>query len=914
MKNIEKLLMSALVAGISFTACQKFDETARVDDNGGHMQVPAMDTTRFYPGVVRIKVTEEYSRLLEAEADERGVVAATKSSALFGTLSIKSMERTFPYAGKFEKRTRERGMHLWYDVKLAEDSPATKAQAEFVDMDGVTIVELCPKANRGDYMITPAGTAWQARNNRSSEDLPFNDPRLPEQWHYINDGSMENTVAGCDINVKKVWTDYTTGDKDVIVAILDGGVDADHEDLKDNMWINEAEYNGAPGVDDDGNGYVDDVYGYNFYDISSEIQPDDHGTHVAGTVAAVNNNGIGVSGVAGGNYAEGTHGASIMTCQIFGLDGNLGNFGRAIKYAADNGAVIAQNSWNNNVDDQISPSNQEAVDYFIDFAGIDEHGNQTGPMKGGIVIFAAGNNNEAAARPPATYSRILCVSSVGADFTKASYSNYNKYVDIAGPGGDIENNQGVLSTIVMENGGYGIKNGTSMACPHVSGVAALLVSEYGGDGFTPDQLRRKLIYSGTNVDRYNQGTQWEGGLGKLVNAYMAMTGTGSEVAPEPVTDLSIETKSNSLVATWTATTDEDDVTPLGYALCYSTESFDTSDPSNLPESVTISNFEGGWHVGESAQGQVKRLEFETKYYVSMYAYDMASNYSEMSSLKEIVTGINNPPEADVNEIDMTMKVGDVKTMEVDFYDPDGHDVSYSIVRGSSVLSDEKLEAGKVRLVFDATDALPGNYQGRMTVRDEYSMSLEIPIKYSVTGAHDPSAIKDFEDLAFEEGSQAAVFELDEYFEDLDGEYLVYSAESSDENVATAVVDDSELTVSPVSSGEATVTVTATDTGGASLSVSFNVKVGGGSSERPAIETPVEAYPNPVSKYLYIGVKEDVHGRIVLVSPLGHKLIDETADLKASEPYEIDMSSYPAGTYSVKVETGDDVYSRNIVKL
>ena len=318
MKNIEKLLMSALVAGISFTACQKFDETARVDDNGGHMQVPAMDTTRFYPGVVRIKVTEEYSKLLEAEADERGVVAATKSSALFGTLSIKSMERTFPYAGKFEKRTRERGMHLWYDVKLAEDSPATKAQAEFVDMDGVTIVELCPKANRGDYMITPAGTAWQARNNRSSEDLPFNDPRLPEQWHYINDGSMENTVAGCDINVKKVWTDYTTGDKDVIVAILDGGVDADHEDLKDNMWINEAEYNGAPGVDDDGNGYVDDIHGYNFVGdgalVWDGVSQQGHGTHVAGTVAAVNNNGIGVCGVAGGTGND--DGVRLMSCQV----------------------------------------------------------------------------------------------------------------------------------------------------------------------------------------------------------------------------------------------------------------------------------------------------------------------------------------------------------------------------------------------------------------------------------------------------------------------------------------------------------------------------------------------------------------------------------------------------------------------
>ena len=135
----------------------------------------------------------------------------------------------------------------------------------------------------------------------------FNDPQLFWQWHYINNADQAvgtETVAGADINVAEAWK-LTGGDPRVIVAIVDGGVKYNHPDLAANMLINEAELSGQPGVDDDGNGYVDDIYGYNFAVDTGEISYDStddggHGTHVAGTVAAVNNNGIGVCGVAGG--------------------------------------------------------------------------------------------------------------------------------------------------------------------------------------------------------------------------------------------------------------------------------------------------------------------------------------------------------------------------------------------------------------------------------------------------------------------------------------------------------------------------------------------------------------------------------------------------------------------------------------
>ena len=427
----------------------------------------------YIQGEARVYLSEELAEMVE-HAAENGTVE-TKSpgmNAAMSELGITEMYRLFPHAGEFEERTRAEGLHRWYVVKYSHDVAVTKAQGSLEQVPGIDIFEPVRQIKINDF------------NDLTSE-----------MWGLYNQSNR-----GFDINVKPVWEEYTVGNPDVIVSVVDDGIDLKHEDLAANCLASN-HYNAVTGT--------------------SYIKAGDHGTHVAGTIAAVSNNGKGVAGIAGGDKAKGLPGVKLMSCQIFqeNADGSTTGVGGAagIKWGADHGAVISQNSWGYNFDAdgngslegeeltralsaRISASDKAAVDYFIKYAGCDNKGNQlaNSPMKGGVVIFAAGNDNIAMGAP-AEYDAVIAVGSVASNGTKSTFSNYGDWVDVCAPGTTI------LSTVPGSQ--YTTMSGTSMACPHVSGVAALGLS-YAAQlrkHFTADEFKAMLYETATPIDQYMKG-------------------------------------------------------------------------------------------------------------------------------------------------------------------------------------------------------------------------------------------------------------------------------------------------------------------------------------------------------------------------------------------------------------------------
>ena len=565
----------------------------------------------YEPQKIRIKVSPEaYSTLkyMPARIHSRKGKHVTCGIQSLNKLNEKhkarELNKTFvPQREALVKRHESKGLNLWYTITL-DEQVTPELLKEFQDDPYILIAERVYK-----------------KKLLSNEIALFDDTRLGEQWHYENIGQTGGTTDA-DIDLLNAWN-IETGDSSVIVAIIDGGIDFNHEDLSQAMWVNKAEFSGTKGVDDDGNGYIDDIYGYNFGDHTGTIVPDEHGTHVAGTVGAISNNSKGVSGIAGGDGSG--NGVRLMSCQTFGKTGSDG-FAEALVYAADNGAVIAQNSWGYVKKGYYEQAVLDAIDYFIENAGKDDQGNQTGPMNGGIVIFAAGNDFSNGNFYPAYYNPVVAVASTNHFDKKADYSNYGTWVDISAPGGE-SGSKGILST--LPDNSYGFMQGTSMACPHVSGVAALIISHYGGYGFTPEELKGRLFSCTDNIEDLNPTYHDMLGRGRL-NAYQALQ-TGDSIAPGRITDLSVsDTGVVSVELSWTATgASADSGIAAYYEIRFSTQPIEES---NFQDAIKASHIIHPDSSGSNQSNVINGLIPNTSYYFAMIVYDQSGLNSEISNI------------------------------------------------------------------------------------------------------------------------------------------------------------------------------------------------------------------------------------------------------------------------------------------
>lgn len=375
-----------------------------------------------------------------------------------------------------------------YVLNVTEGRSIEEVQKELKEFSEVLYVE-------PNYIYTIDG------QEMGPEELP-SDPRFSQLWGLKNTGDNEpipnglvsSGVSGADIDAVRAW-EITKGSRRIKIAVIDTGIDYNHPDLKNNAWVNTLEKEGKVGVDDDNNGYVDDVYGYDFANNDGDALDDHgHGTHCAGTIGATHNNGIGVAGV--------MDQVTLVPLKFLTAAGSGTTEGaiRSIDYATKMNVDLMSNSWGGG-------GHSQALEDAIKAAS----------DKGIIFTAAAGNSstdNDSRPHYPSNYDlpNMVSVSAHTSADGLASFSSYGKRtVHIAAPG------HRILSTVL--NNGYSVYSGTSMATPHVSGVLGLLLAKEGRLPLL--EMRERLLATSIPVANYRRKNISNG----RINAYNLLTDT-----------------------------------------------------------------------------------------------------------------------------------------------------------------------------------------------------------------------------------------------------------------------------------------------------------------------------------------------------------------------------------------------------
>ncbi len=444
--------------------------------------------------------------------------------------------------------------------------------------------------------------AVEANNVFHLTDVVPNDSGFNQLWGLKNTGA-DGGIAGVDIGATQAW-EKTTGDKNVLVGIIDSGVDYTHPDLAANIWTNPGETgldaNGndkrTNGIDDDGDGLVDDWHGWDFFNNTNNPMDDNsHGTHVAGTIGGIGNNGAGVAGV---NWN-----VSILPIKVFSSSGasTTDALVKGIEYATKMGAFVTNNSWGGGAaSTAIQNAIQKASDAHI------------------LFVAAAGNDgqdNDAVDNWPSNYDipNIVAVASINRKDELSSFSNWGATrVDVAAPGEDIYS--------CLPGGTYGVKSGTSMATPHVTGAIALLKARF--PDLSAEQIKDKLL-SSSQMTAALKGKVAHG----RINVATAME--DDTVPPSKVSGLTIvEAGVDSVQVSWNKSGDDgDEGEATSYEIRTSAAALATEADFAAATLVTLANIV---ETNGVYTATVTNLPYNSSGFLTIKARDNVGNLSEIS--------------------------------------------------------------------------------------------------------------------------------------------------------------------------------------------------------------------------------------------------------------------------------------------
>lgn len=616
--------------------------------------VSAQDDALVYewePQTLMIKISEqafsEFSPMRTGDTFLTGIEAIDNSLSEFRPVSAEQVFRTDP---RFAERHAAFGLNRWYFIRFDQPMDEKAFAQELGMLAEVEAAEL-KKIIREHPMLQAqaSGTADALRTH----PMGSNDPLLEQQW-YLNNTGQTGGTPGADINVFPAW-EMTTGSPDVIVLVIESGIDVAHPDLENRLWINP-----TPGPE---NGYVDDFHGWNFYNSDNNIQDTfGYGTYASALTAAQTNNEVFMAGIAGG-YDD-NDGVRIMTAKITNSQGFYFNqfVAQGFVYGADNGAVITSDWWAPYTGQVLI----DAIIYFQQNAGMDQAGRSTGPITGGVVIFQAETTGNIPNWTSSLSNPFFVTGTDHNDQLSLFGAGFGEWVSLSVP---------AVNIISLWSNGQPISNSNNLPAMYITtGAAALLASHL--PGLTADQIYALLRAGSDNIDDLNPG--FEGLLGGRLNIYRSLNFGTNEPPPSAINDLTTSNgpTENSATLSWTAPgAFDNEGLAQNYLIRVSTspiteENFD--DPDNL-QFVKTARF-----PGTIEEFRVTGLSPQTEYYAAIKTRNGYGGISEISNTINFATdgspAINITTSDDLN---ITLRAGETATRTITLNNPGEGTLHYS---------------------------------------------------------------------------------------------------------------------------------------------------------------------------------------------------------------------------------------------